>query len=223
VAALALSGCAAGGGTTGGILGGGEGRVLSAINQVRGIFRGVGSNNSVDADRAVPGGFSAEAIAADPAAFRVVQVNALGLEEPGRVIQQNGDELTLALQSGPTAAFDGGVLVSTRGFADDLYTFESRGVIEALRAGGGAVTRRMETLTSLDQVATDTFACTITPAGTESVNLGLREASLRRFDENCRSSAVVFDNIYWLDASGEIVASRQYVSPTVAYLRSNRL
>jgi hypothetical protein len=55
------------------------------------------------------------------------------------------------------------------------------------------------------------------------VNLGVREATLRRFDENCRGTTIIFDNIYWVDGSGAIVSSRQYVSPTVAYLRSNRL
>ncbi len=225
VAALALAGC----GQTGGegsdnfLLNEREERIIGLVGQARAVVGGIGSNDSVDAPRAVPGGFSAEAIATDPAAYRVIQVNALGLSEPGRIIQQNGDEVTVALQSGPTAAFDSGVLVSTRGFGDDLFALDSRGVLESLRAGGGSFTRRMETLTSQDQIVTESFDCTATSSGTESVNLGLREVSLRRFDERCRGTAVIFENIYWIDASGEIVASRQYVSPTVAYLRSNRL
>jgi hypothetical protein len=200
-----------------------ESRALGVVGQVRTIFGGIGSDDAVRAPRSIPGGFAPEAIAAEPGAYRLVQINALGLQEPARVIQENGDEVTLALQSGPTAAFDGGVLVATRGFGDDLITMESRGVLETLRAGGGTLTRRMETLDAQDQVLTDSFACTIAPAGEETVNLGLREATLRRFDENCRSAAIIFDNIYWVDGSGSIVASRQYVSPTVAYLRSNRL
>jgi hypothetical protein len=200
-----------------------ESRALGIVGQVRTVFGGIGSDDSVRAPRSVPGGFTPGAIAAEPGAYRLVQINALGVQEPARVIQDNGTEITLALQSGPTAAYDGGVLVATRGFGDDLITMDSAGVLQALRAGGGSVTRRMETLDPQDQVLTDSFACTIAPAGTETVNLGLREATLRHFDENCRSAALVFDNIYWLDDSGDIVASRQYVSPTVAYLRSNRL
>lgn len=200
-----------------------ESRALGIVGQVRSIFGGIGSDDAVRAPRSVPGGFTPEAIAAEPGAYRLVQINALGIQEPARVIQENGPEVTLALQSGPTAAYDGGVLVATRGFGDDLITMESAGVLQALQAGGGTVTRRMETLDPQDQVLTDSFACTITPAGAETVNLGVREASLQRFDENCRGTAIVFDNIYWLDGSGAIVSSRQYVSPTVAYLRSNRL
>ncbi|WP_210529263.1 YjbF family lipoprotein [Rubellimicrobium arenae] len=222
-AALALAGCGQNSETSGQPGASAEARALSVVSQVQTILGGVGSDTTVSAPRVIPGGFSSEAIAADPGAYRLMQVNALGLVEPGRIIQENGDEVTLALQSGPTAAYDGGILVATRGFGDDLITMDSAGVLEALRAGGGTVSRRMETLDAQDQVLTSSFSCTITSAGQETVNLGLREATLNRFDEKCRSQALIFDNIYWLDGSGQIVASRQYVSPTVAYLRSNRL
>jgi hypothetical protein len=226
VALLALTACNQGPGNEGAgdvAVPAAESRALGIVGQLRSIFGGIGSDDAVRAPRSIPGGFTPEAIAAEPGAYRLVQINALGLQEPARIIQENGDEVTIALQSGPTAAFDGGLLVATRGFGDDLITMESAGVLQALRAGGGTVTRRMETLDPQDQVLTDSFACTIAPAGEETVNLGIREATLRRFDENCRGTAIVFDNIYWLDGSGTIVSSRQYVSPTVAYLRSNRL
>ena len=200
-----------------------EARALSIVAKLQAIFGGVGSDNSIGLPRSIPGGFTPEAIAAEPGAYRLVQINALGLQEPARVIQENGAETTLALQPGPTAAFDQGILVSTRGFGDDLYTMESAGLINALRAGGGSLTRRMEFLDAQDQIHLQTFTCAVTAAGAESVNLGLREVTLQRLDEECRSEAIIFDNIYWLDRSGAIVSSRQYVSPTVAYLRSNRL
>jgi hypothetical protein len=131
-----------------------EAQVVSLIGQARRVVGGIGSDDRVSGARSVPGGFSPEAIAAEPGAYRLIQINALGVQEPGRIIQENGPEVTIALQSGPTAAYDNGVLVATRGFGDDLYAIDSRGVVEALRAGGGAVTRRMERLTSQDQVVT---------------------------------------------------------------------
>lgn len=226
LAALALAGCA--GGTGGGgdaPLGTSEreARVLAAVSGVRAVLGGLSSRDGVGLPRAVPGGFSPEAIAAEPSAYRLVQVNALGLAEPARVIQENGPEVTVALRSGPTAAFDNGVLTATRGFGDDLMTVDAPGLLGRLRAGGGQLTRTMEMLGPQDQIVTETFACTVTAAGTETVDLAVRRAELRRLDENCRGEALIFDNIYWLDGGGAIVASRQYVSPTVAYLRSNRL
>lgn len=225
-AALTLAACGQGtspDATDGVAIGASEARALGIVGQLRSVLGGVGSDDSVDGPRAVPGGFTQEAIAAEPGAYRLVQINALGLQEIARVVQVNGPETTLAFQSGPTAAFDQGILVATRGFGDDLYTMESANLPEVLRAGGGTVTRRMESLDSQDQVQLQTFACTVTAAGDEAVNLGVREVTLRRMDESCRSPALVISNIYWLDPAGEIVSSRQYVSPTVAYLRSNRL
>jgi hypothetical protein len=221
LAALALVGCSGGGDDPAGE--GAQDRAVNVIGGVQRVFGGLRSDTTVSAPRSVPGGFTAEAVAAEPSAYRLVQINALGLQEVARVIQENGDEITLAFQSGPTAAYDGGVLVATRGLGADLMTIDSAGVLQALRAGGGTLTRRMETLTAQDEVLTDSFRCTIVPAGTETVSLGVREATLRRFDEECRSASLVFNNIYWLGDAGEIVSSRQYVSPTVAYLRSNRL
>lgn len=206
-----------------GVLGG-----LRSLRDVRDtVLSGIGSGDGEDEDappapRAAPD-FSPAAITSEPDAFRLIQINALGLQEPSRIIRRNGEEITVQLQSGPTAAFDGGVLVATRGFGDDLFTLSSRGVPEALRAGGGQVVRHMETLDSRDQIRTTRFECAFASPGSEVVDLGLRQVSLRRVDEHCRSEALIFDNIYWLDGSGRILSSRQFVSPTVAYLRSNVL
>ncbi|EPX82673.1 hypothetical protein ruthe_03131 [Rubellimicrobium thermophilum DSM 16684] len=201
-----------------------EGRVLGAVNAAANLIFGSDPESAGSGPGAlIPGAFTPEAVAADPSAYRIIQINALGLNELGRVIQDNGEEITIALQSGPTAAFDQGVLTATRGFGDDLLTIDAPGLLPILRAGGGTLTRTVETLDSQDRIVTSRFTCTVTPAGTETLNLGLREASLRRLDENCRGERIVFDNIYWLDTRGEIVASRQYVSPTVAYLRASRL
>jgi hypothetical protein len=225
-----LAACAGGDGPSGGEsgedgLGGGAGlegttgRFGSTVGRLADLYVG-------EVPRTAPTSpelFTPEAIAASPAAFRLVQVNALGLVEPARIVRDNGAEDTYPLRSGPTAAFDDGILVATRGFGDDLFTMSSQGVLPALRAGGGTVTRLMESLDPQDQVATTRFDCIVTPAGAETVDLGFRQESLRRFDENCRSPVLIFDNIYWLDSGGTVVASRQYVSPSVAYLRANRL
>lgn len=208
-----------GGAGPGGGLEGATGRLGSTVGRLADLYAG----EAPRVGAVTPELFTPEAIAADRAAFRLVQVNALGLVEPARVIRDNGAEETYRLRSGPTAAFDEGILVATRGFGDDLFTMSSQGVLPALRAGGGPVTRLMESLDPQDQVVVTRFDCAVTAAGAETVDLGFRQESLRRFDENCRSPSLIFDNIYWLDGAGTVVASRQYVSPSVAYLRANRL
>jgi len=168
-------------------------------------------------------GFTAQLIADNPQNFMIVDLPSIGLNQPARIIAQNGEEETWQAQGGPTFAFDRGVLVATRGLIDDLLVFSSAGVREAIAAGGGTITRTLESLDSLDQLSTLTLTCTITFDGSEAVNLGLREVTLRKYSEKCESQALVFENAYWLDGSGAILASRQFISAKLTYLRSNRL
>jgi uncharacterized protein YcfL len=169
-------------------------------------------------------GFTPEQVAASPDDYRLFTINALGIAELARRLTSADGRETFVSQSGFTAAYKDGVLVATRGLiGEDIMAASAPGLLDTLAAGGGTINRAIETLDSLNQIQTATFTCTIAPAGTETVNLGIRSVSAARFDENCRGTALIFDNIYWLDDQGVILASRQYVSPTVAYLRSNRL
>lgn len=168
-------------------------------------------------------GFTAAEMAANLTGYNLFTVNGVDLLEPARLIAANGVETTWESQSGVTAAYDDGILVATRGLVYDLWTASSGQTRAALRAGSGTTTRTVEFIDDQDQISSLDLTCTITPQGSETLNLGIREASLRKFAERCESSALVFENSYWLDGNGDIIASQQYVSPTVAYLRSNRL
>lgn len=168
-------------------------------------------------------GFTAQLIAERPQDYMIVDVPGLGLQQPARIIRDNGAEETWQAQGGATFAFDDGMLVATRGLIDDLLTTDGTATRAAIRAGGGVVQRTVESLDSRDQLSALTLTCTVTDDGAESVNLGLREVTLRKFTERCESQPLVFENAYWLDANDEILSSRQFISATVAYLRSNRL
>lgn len=168
-------------------------------------------------------GFTAQLIAERPQDYMIVDVPALGLNQPARIIAANGTEETWQAQGGATFAFDDGILVATRGLIDDLLVTDGQATRAALRAGGGTVQRVIESLDSQDQLSSMSFTCTITPDGPETVNLGLREVTLQKFTESCTSPGLVFENAYWLDGAADIISSRQFVSVTVAYLRSNRL
>lgn len=168
-------------------------------------------------------GFTGEALARNPQNFMVFSIPTLGRNEPARIIADNGAEQTWAAQSGWTAAFDDGILVATRGLSFDLLATDGSQTRAAIRAGGGTAVRLLETVDSQDRITTITLDCTVTQDGSETVNLGLREVGARKFTETCRSPVVIFENAYWVDGSGAIVSSRQFVSITVAYLLSNHL
>jgi hypothetical protein len=197
-------------------------RVMSAVTTVLPVV--VGNNREdVGGGGGPPAGFTADAIAANPENYILITINALGVTEPARMIASNGADRTYVSQSGFTAAFRDGVLVSTRGLIDDLQAAGAPDLRAVLRAGGGQLIRESESLDSFDRIEPFRYDCVVTRGAAEDINLGIRSVNALRYDERCRGGGLIFDNIYWLDDSGDIVASRQYVSPTVAYLRSNRL
>ncbi len=161
--------------------------------------------------------------AVDPSTLRRVDLNTLGLTGTAQRLIDNGGSATFAGPNGFTYTMRDGMLVSTRGLKDDLMAADARQSRAALRAGGGQARRVHETLDGLDRIVRAEFDCTVTPKGVESIDLGQRRISARRFDESCKGEALIFDNYYWLDDAGEIVSSRQFVSQTVAYLRSSDL
>lgn len=210
LAAIALAGCSSGS-TSINIPGAG---ILGALR---------GDNAALDAPPTESPGFTAQAIADHPENFMIADVPNLGLNQPARLIRKNGDEETWAAQGGATFAFRDGVMTATRGLIDDLLVISTAGVTDALAAGGGTVARTLESLDDLDRLSTLALTCTITRDGPEDVNLGLREVTLVKFTERCASRPLVFENAYWLDGSGAITASRQFVSADVGYARLNRL
>ena len=215
LAALALSACGVENPTD---------AVVNVLNTSADILGGSNSSGSAPANDLAEGAFTPEAVAASPDDYRLFTINALGIAELARRLTSADGRETFVSQSGFTAAYRDGVLVATRGLiGEDVMAASAPGLIEALAAGGGTIDRAIETLDSRNRIRTATFTCTITAAGTETINLGIRSVEVARFDENCRGSTLIFDNIYWLDDDGAIRASRQYVSPTVAYLRSNKL
>jgi hypothetical protein len=197
--------------------------VVNVLNTSATVLSG-GQTETAETSSLAAEGFTPEQIAATPDEYRLFTINALGIAELARRLTSADGRETFVAQSGFTAAYKDGVLVATRGLVgEDIMAASAPGLLAALAAGGGTISRAIETLDSMNQIQTATFTCTITAAGTESINLGIRSVDAARFDENCRGETLIFDNIYWLDTDGSILASRQYVSPTVAYLRSNRL
>lgn len=168
-------------------------------------------------------GFTGAELAANPDRFRLVSIESMGLAEPARLIGSGGDRETWEGESGFTAIYVDGMLASTHGLIFDLIAADGAATRAALRQGGGETARSIEVMDSQDQLTRIDLTCTVTDAGPETVNLGTREVQARRFIESCRSAVLILENRYWLDNQGQIVSSLQYVSPTVAYLRSNRL
>ncbi|ARO15749.1 hypothetical protein BVG79_02409 [Ketogulonicigenium robustum] len=215
-ALMALAGC-------------GGGSPLASVAQVAGKVLPLAMGDSDTPPPPVvvdPAVFQPEAIAARPDDYVVVTVNAMGVNEMAHRQQLSGDRATFITQSGLQFTLQDGVLLSTRGFGADLVTtgaIDPAALQAVIRAGEGSTTRIVERLTPQGQIESQRFQCVFTAIGPEEVALALSTITANRVNERCTGPQMIFDNIYWLEESGKIAAARQYVSPSVAYLRFNRL
>lgn len=211
-ALLALAGCSSGGGEPNPI-----------FSTAKALLPAITGQEDDAAAAALPPGFSPEEIAANPDAYALVTVPAMFPAGLARLTGSRDGMLTWQSQYGFSVSYRDGMLVATRGLGFDLMAADARQTLAALQAGGGTVQRRHETLGSNDEVISTTYDCQLVRGAIEEVDLGLRKASGRAFTETCLGGGVQFENLYWLDESGQILTSRQFSTLTVAYLRANPL
>jgi uncharacterized lipoprotein YajG len=134
-----------------------------------------------------------------------------------RVARTNGVETWLAVDN-ISLSFREGVLVGSRGLGFDLMAGDAANTLTAISGQGVPVYRRQMRYLTGDHQSTYLMAgCSMDNAGVEIVS-GQR---LLRMEEKCTARRDVFTNIFWLNASGRIVETRQWVSPEIGYFRSS--
>lgn len=135
---------------------------------------------------------------------------------------QNGNRTTWLSASGPSVTTRNGILVATRGFPRDLMAADVTDVMRALVAGGGSATRTHDTLSDTDQIVTQTFTCTVSSKGRETISILGRQIATEHFDEACQSDRLGFTNSYWIDGLGTMVRTLQAVAPDSGYIQLDR-
>ena len=100
---------------------------------------------------------------------------------------------------------NGGVVVSTRGFGNDLLMADVSGFHAAL-ANRGQYTRVHRLLGSENQTIIQSYTCQISVSGQTAT-------------ESCAGASGEFQNTYALGPNGKIQSSRQWATPEVGYLR----
>lgn len=172
---------------------------------------------------AVDTGSAVEAGAPSPETSMLFQVSGLGIVSLGQIVEQSGDRTTYLGDTGYSVTFEGDVMVATRGFGKDLMAADVREVRAALARRSGTATRVHEYLDAQDQIVRQIYECTFELKGSEEVDLGLRKVEARILSETCQNPRIVFENVYYIDSDGTVIASRQFVSDVIAYLRNNRV
>jgi len=151
-----------------------------------------------------------------PARLRVT-LPATGAQATLAPVARNGGVTVWQTLDGITLSFRSGVLVATRGLGDDLMSADPSGTLAMLRGPTGAAQypHIRSYLDGEDRTVFRSFQCR------REARSGTGAA--RQVVERCISTDVEVTNTYWLDAAGEIVRSRQWVSPTVDYMETERL
>lgn len=184
---------------------------------------GCGAVASLTGGGTAGGGFAPEEVAAAPAEFMLVQVQSRGIAGLARIATTAGPVETWIGETGYSVTLEDGLLVATRGLGGDLMAANTADVRAALRQGGGTAERQHDYLDDRDRIRTETYTCTIVPQGPQEVDLGIRKITADLLVETCANARIQFENQYFVDGSGTILAARQFVSQTVAYLRNNGL
>ncbi|WP_380056263.1 YjbF family lipoprotein [Falsihalocynthiibacter sp. SS001] len=110
--------------------------------------------------------------------------------------------------------FRNGFLTGTKGLGQDLVSAS----VPSRAASSGSQARTHYYLDGDDNVVGQNFACNWKFVGSETTPVIIKTYQTKHYSESCESGELSFKNDYWLDSSGIIRQSRQYVSETVGYV-----
>ncbi|RXV66947.1 hypothetical protein C6W92_01805 [Roseovarius sp. A46] len=151
-----------------------------------------------------------------PARLRVT-LPATGAQATLAPVARNGGVTVWQTLDGITLSFRSGVLVATRGLGDDLMSADVDGTLAMLRGTDKAThyPHIRSYLDGEDRTVFRSFQC--------RRDVRAETGPVRRITERCASPHGGMTNTYWLDQTGEITRSRQWVSPAIDYMETERL
>lgn len=123
---------------------------------------------------------------------------------------------------GITLSFRDGVLVATRGLNGDLMSADVAGHLAILRSpeAKGYHPHIRSYLDGEDQTVFRSYQCRrVSPTG-PAVGTG---GGKRRIEIGCTSPLDSFTNVYWLTGAGAVTKSRQWISPSIGYMETERV
>lgn len=132
-------------------------------------------------------------------------------------IGSNGNQETWISSIGMTITLENGIVVATRGFGEDIYAADTRGLSAALGRGVGTYSRNIEHLDSSDEVIRMEFSCELEPVGQDQVTILDRSFGATKLQETCRSEDAAFANYYWVNGSRDVVQSQQWLGKSVGH------
>lgn len=133
------------------------------------------------------------------------------------LVSTNGGVHTFASGDGAALMLRQGVVVSTRGFGMDMMSSSGPSVAQ-IRKGQGAWTRSYQHLGDDDQILRRQFQCHVERRGGENVTISQKTYATQRYAEICQGSSEQIVNEYWIETSGKVRQSRQWINRTLGML-----
>jgi len=125
---------------------------------------------------------------------------------------QNRDVTTWSSTEFQTLALRQGMLISSRGFGDDLMGSVGPTTAQVAR-GTGTMIRQYVYLDGADQRVTREFRCSLATSGNEVIQVLGRSHQVRKVVEDCSGASGAFQNRFWFDPSGKMRQSEQMLGP----------
>lgn len=141
------------------------------------------------------------------------------------VQSERGDVRTWITGDQVSLAFSDGVLVGTRGLGQDLMSADVTRTRQVLNGAPGTsyYLRFHSYLDGENQTVFRSFQCRVTAMKDEIVTLFERRYTTRMIEETCNTPDIAVVNRFWQGRGGILWKSRQWVSPGVGYLETERL
>lgn len=140
-------------------------------------------------------------------------------------VAKNGKTVVWQTLDGITLAFQQGMLVSTRGLGEDLMTSDVSNRLMMLNGqlDGTYYPHIRSYLDGEYQTVFRSYQCQLQAQSREpDINRGNTSAA-RKLEETCVSPAGEFANTYWIGAAGQVIKSRQWVSPEIGMMETERV
>lgn len=130
------------------------------------------------------------------------------------IAERNGPAITWLTPDRTAIVTRDGVVIATRGLVGDLASAR----VPDIRTERGVTIRDHYYLGPNQRSVRVRFSCNIATDGSETVRIVDAAYETTRVSERCRSGVTSFTNVYWIENSGKIRKSRQWISALVDYV-----
>lgn len=139
------------------------------------------------------------------------------------LVGENRGHQTWIAADGVSVTLKGGVLTETRGLGEDRMTTDVAQVLEMLEGARPEAVRTHRYLDAEGHLFDKSYLCEITAREADAIAIVDRRISTEKLTESCHGAGARFENTYWRDGAGRIVAGRHWVGPGIGYLNTTLL